>query len=201
MFVVCRNLPMRVSLKKIANVQMGYTFRSGLSHDPDASVAVIQMKDLLDSNVLDASGLFNVEFDRVIGDQMVHGGDLLFRSRGNLSQAAIVEEEPGVAIAAAPLLRIRVFDPSVVLPQYLCWWIEQREAQAFFSSRAKGSAQRMISKNTVEELVVPVPPLEQQMVIVDIASLAQREGVLTNMLLQKRKQLISFQLNQIIKGE
>jgi phosphatidylserine/phosphatidylglycerophosphate/cardiolipin synthase-like enzyme len=65
-------------------------------------------------------------------------------------------EDPGQAVAAALLLRIRV-NQYFLLPAYLAWHINQPYSKAFLRSRAKGTAVKMIIKNALESLEVNVP--------------------------------------------
>ena len=48
---------MKLKVKKLATVQMGYSFRSRLEAIEDGGVAVIQMKDLRDDNTVDCGAL------------------------------------------------------------------------------------------------------------------------------------------------
>ncbi len=192
---------MRVVIKNIATVQMGYSFRSRLEVSKDGEVAVIQMKDLLDDNTVGCEGLIRIDMDSVKDHHLVHKGDLVFRSRGIISNTAILLEDPGKAVVAAPLLRIRVTKPKKILPEYLNWYISQREAQVFLTSRAIGTAQKMISKEVLEDLEVLLPSIEKQTNIIELASLAAREQIMLGVLAQKRRQYMSTLLMQLAKGE
>lgn len=185
----------------MATVQMGFSFRSRLEISEDGSVAVIQMKDLHDDNTIDCGGLARISMDGIKEHHLVQRGDLVFRSRGLLATSAILLEDPGKAVVAAPLLRIRVTKPDKVLPEYLNWYISQRDAQIFLTSRAKGTVQKMISKQALEELVVVLPSLEKQKAIIELASLSAREQALLHTLADKREQYISTVLMQFAKGE
>jgi hypothetical protein len=188
-------------LKEITSVQMGYSFRSRLEASEGGGVAVIQMKDLLDDNTVGCDGLVRINMDAMKEHHLAQRGDLVFRSRGHVTTAAVLLENPGKAVVAAPLLRIRVTRPDKVLPEYLNWYISQRDAQIFLTSRAKGTVQKMISKQAVEELEVALPSLEKQKNIVELATLSAREQTLLHTLADKREQYISTILMQLAKGE
>jgi restriction endonuclease S subunit len=192
---------MTKKIKLIATVQMGYSFRSRLEASPNGGIAVIQMKDLLDDNTVSCNELVYIDLDDVKHNHLVQKGDLVFRSRGLLNNSAIVNEYPGKAVIAAPLFRIRVTKPDVVLPEYLNWFISQRDAQIYLTSRAKGSAQKMISKQSIEDMEVELPSLEKQKNILELARLSAREQTLLHALAEKREQYISTVLVQFAKGE
>ena len=180
---------------------MGYSFRSRLEVSKRGEVAVIQMKDLRDDNTVGCDGLTMIDMESVKDHHLVRKGELLFRSRGLVSNSAIVLEDPGRAIVAAPLLRIRITKSDRFLPEYLNWYLSQREAQMFLTSRAIGSAQKMISKEVLEELELFLPSLEKQKKIVELASLSAREQALLVGLAEKRKLYISKILLRFANGE
>jgi restriction endonuclease S subunit len=163
------------------------------------TVVVIQMKDLTDRNRVDSRALALVDMEKPKEHHLVKPGDLIFRSRGLTSTSAILEEDPGVAVVAAPLLRIRVTDHDI-MPEYLNWFISQTPAQTFFASQAKGTTQRMISKETMEALEVFIPPLNRQRAIVTMASLAEEEQHIMKKLAEKRRQCVSTTLIRLARG-
>lgn len=191
---------MKFKLKHIATVQMGYSFRTRLEASADGEIAVIQMKDLQEDNIVNCKELTKIELDEVKEHHLVQKDDLVFRSRGLLTTSAILLENPGKAVVAAPLLRLRVTMPDKVVPEYLNWFINQQEAQIFLTSRAKGTVQQMISKQVIEDMEVILPGLETQKNIVELSRLSVREQVLFRALAKKREQYVSAILMQIAKG-
>ena len=182
-------------------MQTGYSFRSRLESSEDGAVAVIQMKDLLDDNTVGCDDLIKIDMEAMKEHHLAQRGDLVFRSRGHVTTAAVLLQDPGKAVVAAPLLRIRVTKPDKVLPEYLNWYISQRDAQIFLTSRAKGTVQKMISKQAIENLEVALPSLEKQKNIVELATLSAREQTLLHMLADKREQYISTVLLRFAREE
>ena len=177
------------TLKDIARVQMGLSFRSRIEPEADGAVAVIQMRDLTEDNKLSQRKLIAVKMDSLNGRHLVKCNDLIFRSRGQTTTAAIVDTEIGPAIVAAPLLRIRVTSKHV-LPEYLCWFVNQPSAQAFLHSRATGTAMTVIGKAALDALQVPLPALETQERIVALAYLSNQEQRLMRELAAKKEKLV-----------
>jgi len=192
---------MKMKIKKLATVQMGYSFRSRLEAFEGGGVAVIQMKDLLDDNTVGCDDLVRINMEAMKDHHLAQRGDLVFRSRGHVTTAAVLLEDPGKAVVAAPLLRIRVTKPDKILPEYLNWYISQRDAQIFLTSRAKGTVQKMISKQAIEDLEVALPSLEEQRSIVELALLSAREQTLLHTLADKRGHYISTVLMQTARGK
>lgn len=192
---------MKVKLKNIATVQMGYSFRSRLDVIGGGETAVIQMKDLLDDNTVDCRNLVKIDMEAVKDHHLAKKGDLIFRSRGLLNTSAILLDDPGKAVVAAPLLRIRITSPDRILPEYLNWYISQRDAQVFFNSSAKGTLQKMISKQAIEELEISLPSLAKQKAVLDMVSLATSEQSLLRKIAEKREQYISSIIMKYLEGE
>jgi restriction endonuclease S subunit len=130
---------------------------------------------------------------------LVKSGDIVFRSRGQVTTAAILIEDPGPAVVSAPLLRIRV-DQNVVLSDYLVWYINHPSSQALLASRAKGTSLKMISKQALESLEVTVPPIEKQRAIAELAALANEEQRLLKKITGCRSDYTSTKLMQLADG-
>jgi len=192
---------MKMKIKKMATVQMGYSFRSRLEVSEGGGVAVIQMKDLLDDNTVGCDDLVRINMEAMKDHHLAQRGDLVFRSRGSLTTAAVLLEDPGKAVVAAPLLRIWVTKPDKVLPEYLNWYINQRDAQAFLHSRAGVMSQKMIGKEALDVLEVFIPDFSSQKNIVEMESLSAREHFLLHALAEKRDRYISELLTQCAKRE
>jgi restriction endonuclease S subunit len=186
-----------MKLKDIATVHMGYSFRSRLETSEDGRVSVIQMKDLLDDNTVNCTRLVKIDMKAVKEHHIAQKRDLLFRSRGHVSTSAILLDDPCNAVVSAPLLRIRVTKKDEILPEYLNWYISQRHAQYFLASTANGITQRMVGKQAIEDLEIPIPCLEKQKIIVELASLVAREQTLFKTLANKREQYISTIMIQL----
>ena len=191
---------MKIELKKIVTIQSGFSFRTRLESMETGSVAVIQMKDLTDSNQVCCDDLVKVDMDTPKIHHLVRPGDLIFRSRGLTSTSALLVKDPGVAVLAAPLLRIRITNNSI-LPEYLNWYISQPPAQSYFASCAEGTALKMISKQSLENLEVFVPSITRQRLVIEMAALAAEEQRILKSLAEKRIQYISSTLLQLAQGE
>ncbi|PHJ37609.1 restriction endonuclease subunit S [Desulforamulus profundi] len=126
--------------------------------------------------------------------------DLIFRSRGQVTSSAILTDDPGKAVVAAPLLRIRV-KSNFVIPEYLNWFINQEPAQALLASCAEGTALKMINKQALENLDVFIPPIARQRTIITVATYEEEEQFLIKKIASKRRQYIASTLMKLAKGE
>lgn len=179
------------ALKELAEVQMGYPFRSRIEHDPQGDVAVIQMKDIDDTNLLHVEDAIRTTHAPGKAHHLLRAGDLLFRSRGCSNGAALVAEGIGPAVLAAPMLLIR---PNKVLPAYLCWYINAPATQAQLATLAEGTSVRMISAEALKALPVPLPSPAAQQHIIRLAAMAEREQSLVAQIATQRQRLTTHVL-------
>jgi len=187
-----------MNLGELAEVRMGYPFRSRLEHDPQGDVAVIQMKDIDDANLLHAEEAIRVALPKGKTRHLLRAGDLLFRSRGRSNGAAQVLDGIGPAVLAAPMLLIR---PLKVLPAYLCWYINAPATQVQLAAVAEGTSVRMISAEALKALDVPLPSLAAQQRIVQAATLAEQEQTLLARIATLRQRLTNHILmNEAMKA-
>ncbi len=191
---------MVVRLKEIAEIQMGYSFRSKLLGQQDSNVAVIQMKDLTEANTVETSSSIKIYLDKFDDRHLVKKSDLVFRSRGQNSTMAIMNKELQNAVLAAPLLKIRI-NKKVILPEYLLWFINNPESQRWFSKRREGSHGGMINKKALEEFEVLIPSLDKQKEILEISNFMMKEEQIMKRLLVLHKQYNSHLLLKTAKGE
>lgn len=187
-------------MKTIAEIQMGYSFRFGLYPDPEGNIYIIQMKDLTDNNIVDCSQLLKIDLENVNRKHFIKKNDLIFRSRGQINSSALVKKDLPSMILAAPLFRIRITDRGI-LPEYLNWYLSNPESVQWFSCRREGTYGGMISKKTLEQIEIEIPPLSQQKTILEMAVLMEREEKIYTRLLELRKIYNSQILLKIMKGE
>lgn len=180
-----------MKLGELAQVQMGYPFRTRLEQDPAGDIAVIQMKDIDVANLVRVEEAIRVSLPRGKSHHLLCPGDLLFRSRGQSNGAAQVAEGIGAAVVAAPLLRIR---PRSVLPEYLCWFLNSPLAQAQLAAVAVGTSVRMISVEALKDLEVPLPPETVQRRVAEAAALAEREHSVGTRIAEERHRLTTHLL-------
>lgn len=179
-------------LAELATIRMGYPFRSRIEPVRDGDLAVIQMRDI-DENRVRLEDALRIVLPDGWADHALHAGDLLFRSRGQSNGAALVPEGLGMAVASAPLVRIR---PRRVLPEYLAWFLNSPAAQAQLASVAEGTSVRMISTGSLGAVEIPLPPESVQHRIAEAAVLVDQEQTLMALIASRRLRLSTHLLLQ-----
>lgn len=164
-------------LKEIADIYIGTTFRYKVVPTNRGNIRVVQMKDLreIDSNRIDAKDAVHIEgVDDLRERQELEVGDILFRSRGLTTTARLLSKKAGATIVASPIFIIRL-KSELAIPRYLVWWINQPSSQAYFRSYSDSSLIRIVSKKTLADLEVALPPIKNQEKIADFYDLAIKE--------------------------
>lgn len=192
---------MRKTIEEVAEVQMGYHFRSRLEEAEEGNVKVIQMKDLLKDNTIDFNSLKKISLQEVPTRHLAKKGDVLFRSRGNIPMAALVDRDVENTIVGSPLLQISVTQKDLVLPEYLCWFINHRKTQSIFERNKKGSFISMLSLRWFKGLEVEIPDIAIQQKIIEITTLATEEFRLASEIHQKKILLIQEKMMQLTEGK
>ena len=162
-------------LKEIADIRTGYSFRAKLEPDSEGNILVVQLKELSDKNTIDISTAVKINMQDISENYLLQKDDLVFRSRGMDSTAAIMNITTNNVILSAPFQRIRIRDTSRILPEYLLWYINSKDAQSYFSANKTGTSVTMISTEVLADLPVVVPSVEIQKKIVEINTLSERE--------------------------
>lgn len=189
---------MRVS--QLSCIHSGYTARGRLDPVLEGGVPALQLRDVgATGEVLDAD-LQRYSLDKLSDRYFVHGGEVVFRSRGKPNAAVVIPETlPEPVVVIVPLVIVRP-DKRRVLPEYLAWAINQPETQRKFDTEAQGTGLRMIPMSALENLEIAVPDLPTQKRIVELNALARQEGNLLRQLAASREELVSAVLGEAAKA-
>lgn len=186
-------------LKEIADIRTGYSFRTKIQPDFTGNTLVVQLKELSEKNTIDVSTAVKIDMSDISENYLLQKGDLVFRSRGMDSTAAIMNMDADNVILSAPFQRIRISRPLEIISEYLLWYINSKEAQTYFTANKTGTSVSMISTAVLAELPVVVPSLEIQKQIIEINTLALKEIELQEELIKKKKLLTETVLLNVIR--
>lgn len=180
---------LRVRLTDLCEIHSGYSFRSGISPEPEGTIRVVQTKNLSDQGI-EVADLTRVKDPGFREHHFLSEGDLVFRSRGNSWRTVEARGFTGPVALSAPLVRLRP-KSNLVLSPFLIWSMNHESIQSQLSSRARGSSILLLSAQDLGDLTIEVPSRETQNTIVVLLELQQRESVLTARLLDARQRLFN----------
>ena len=185
----------------LSAIQLGYTARARFQEAPADGMPILQLSDLNGVVLPPPERLLRVHLGGRLDRYKAAKGDVLFRSRGTQNIAVAVDArfvEPVVAVL--PLMILRP-DPSILLPEYLAWAINQPAAQRQLGAGAQGTNLRMVQKAALERVEIDVPDLAAQQRIVAVANLATQEEILLHALATTRRRLANLRLAQFAAGK
>lgn len=162
-------------ISDIARIEPGFSTKGAVDHDPDGTHQVIMGKHLVPGEpyYYVPEHELRISLGRPVDKYLLEPGDILFMSRGGSNFPVVLKEIPQPAIAPATFCVVRA--GQGVDPDYLAWVMCQDPFQEQLRNIRVGSGTLMISKNGLQDLTVPVPPIETQKKIGRLSELMQRE--------------------------
>ena len=179
------NTNIRKRISEIAEVVSGLY----LTAAPYGDVSYLQIKDLLSESPEKTAS--KVTLSPKNKRYLLAKGDLLFAGKGTTYLCKVFDLDiPAIASTTLYILRLTSKD---ILPAYLCWYLNQPSVMALMKAQQVGTGTPLIHKQVVEDFEIPVPDLETQQRIVELARLQAKEKELYQAIAEKR-QLITNQL-------
>jgi restriction endonuclease S subunit len=190
---------MNTTLGEIASVRIGIyktTHAEGDGHylqvghfNPDGArnPARLLFKDIL--------------IDDVAEKHLLQAGDVLFAAKGSNNVAVTVTEDLLPAVASTIFLVIKIADDckSVILPEYLSWFLNTYASQNWIKNQAMGSSISSISKEKICEMPIVIPEVEKQKRILGFQKLVNKEKELVRKLTGLKDKLYNEILLKSIK--
>ncbi len=125
---------------------------------------------------------------------LLTAGDLLLASKGNNNMCVIVPEIEQKCVASPSFLVIRLHDKSAILPEFVAWYLNLPTVQNTLAAQALGTSIMSISKATLGELEIPIPPIERQKKYMELSKLQKREQELYKTIAERRKQILEYKM-------
>ncbi len=183
---------MRVLLKDIAEIQTGVFAKPNV----DGNVVCLQANDFDESGNHLGFWAPTISGDNLHSKHFLNKGDVLFAAKGNKNFAAVRNHSLPLAVASTSFFVIRLLRADI-LPEYVKWFLNQPDTIQRLKSEAKGTSIPSISKNSLEQVEIPLIPLDKQNLILKIDHLRMIQKELLQKIASLKDQLIQ---QQIIKS-
>ena len=181
-----------MNLGEIAPVKSGYISRGRIKPDDKGSHLLLQASDI-DSEHLSFCLSNLVRFNPHLSpsDWALKTGDILFMARGFKNFSVLIQEIPHNVLAAACFFVVRA-QTEKVLPEYLCWYLNQLPVEDYLRRRiGRGVNMPIVRRAVLESIEIPLPPMETQRTVAELNKLIAHEQALLTRLTEKRKTLIA----------
>ena len=200
-------------LSDVADIRTGFTFREKIEEVNSivGNARIAQIKDVREiaeasnSFLLHASQLPAIEWQGK-DKALVAAGSVLLPargSRGGYFRASCVVDEPEETLPLVVTSQFLVLTPmSSVLPEFLCWSLNQPHIQFLLSEGAgsQGSGMVMLKTSIGNEITLNIPSIETQKKIIHLNQLWEKEQSLTQALLMNRKTMLQGMFQQLLNG-
>jgi len=186
LWAALNNNIMKIKIKDVADIQIGYQFRGKIEADPKGTHKVIQIRDFDELQHLQVTNLYKVTPKYEVERYLVNKGDILFLARGHRNYAIPIKNSLENTIAASYFFILRLKNENI-LPEYLAWCIKQFPAQAYLHNIARrGTHMPMVPKSAFEDMPIDIPDIATQRTIIELDNLLEKEHSLLYKLQEKR---------------
>ena len=155
------------SLKNIAEVITGYTFRTALRIQEGGSLFVLQAKDISDGLSIHAESLDQINFECSRSKAIVHAGDVIISSRGGF-RAGVLNSDDSQNIVAASSVFILRLKTDTISPEFLAVFLNSLVGQKQLNEKATGAAINTILRKDLENIRIPIPDIKTQEKVVHL---------------------------------
>ena len=169
--------------------------RSAPKNSANGNISVIQMKDLGSDNIVNFDDLIKINQDNPKEQYLAKKDNLIVRSRGLNNKVSLIDQDFDNIIVSAPLFILRIIS-TVILPEYLFFYLNQKSSQDYLAKCAKGSVVKMIGREDIENLLIKIPSLDQQNSIGRMANMINQEKEILEKIKSKRELYMGSILKQ-----
>jgi len=192
---------MQQKLKEITDLILGFTFRGAIMPDQDGDSFVFQAKNIVgDKADIDLQNLVKISFKSLRGVHFLQKGDIVLTLRGaNVGsfRAAVVRDDVRNVIVSSSVMIIRPIKQKV-LSEYLATYFNSMNGQNNILKAVTGSYIQTISRQKLGEAIIPLPPLEDQLLIIKLADNLKRQQKLCERKIKIKKNIADAIFEKIL---
>lgn len=126
--------------------------------------------------------------------------DILFQVKGTKFESILITETVENLLPSNSYLILRV-DTDVINPKYLQWLLKTKTLSDYFEKNTSGAIIKLVRKNTITDLEINLPSLEEQEEIVKMILAFEKEKENTLKYLEMKEELIEAVITEKYKGE
>jgi restriction endonuclease S subunit len=115
--------------------------------------------------------------------------------------AALYDGQYQPAIASSVFTVIRIMDSVAIMPAYLQWYLNHPATIQTLIAASRGTSIPLITRDVIEGLLVPVPPIKKQERIIRLQRLQQQAIRLRMRINELNESLFQNRLLEIANGE
>jgi restriction endonuclease S subunit len=183
-------------LGEIAELTTGLNYmQKELSENPN-SIPLIQVKDI-HNNILNKSSVIRINKENIDVRLLLKNNDILFAAKGNRNFAYYYRGEFNDATVSSAFFIIRLIINDI-MPEYLVWYLNSKQAKKFFRENVRGTFIPNISIAVMSKMNIPIPDIKTQETIIKLGNGQKLEKSLIEQIVYKRELLINEIINRKI---
>jgi len=183
-------------IDQFAEVKTGYPLREGAVMSATGDARLVQMRNVSPDQGIDWPALISIDTKGRKEPDWLQQNDILFVGRGSRFFAVLANNPEPNTLAAPHFHVIRLNSGAAVLPEFLVWSLNSKEAQKFYAANQEGSALPYISRRTLSSFNIPVPDMETQKTIVTTVDCWKRQRRLMEELISSKETLVEAILDR-----
>jgi restriction endonuclease S subunit len=185
---------MKHQINEIIQIQSGIYAKPAINGD----VLYLLARHLREDGSVDPLVRPNLVLPDAGRKNLLQDGDVIFVAKGTNNRAVTYHSGFGPMVASSSLLVFRIKSEwtSSVLSDYLIWFFNHPDTQQKLKREAKGTALPSISIQTLHQLQIDIPSLDNQNQIITISRLRAKETQLILELDQLKEKSIQQRLLQ-----
>ena len=194
---------LKKKLSEIATLQTGLVLNRKEARCDEETVKYykkVSMRFLNEYGVLERDDLnIFASTEKLDPSLLTHANDILVKLFTPVFPTLVTEETEGMGIPSQ-LAVIRVFDERV-LPEYLRYYLSTPEVSELMLSIEGWRSQRTIKVGTFAEIEIPIPPIEKQRIIANLAKTDLTRRRLYTELIEEQSKLTTLEIQKYIGGK
>ncbi|MEQ1248147.1 restriction endonuclease subunit S [Acinetobacter soli] len=202
------NLKNVVKLSDLAEIRTGFTFREKIEEIDSGNAHLAQIKDVRSiRDVTQSQRLYVNELPQIHWDgktnSLIDTECVLLPCRGEYYKASyfVGRQNPAeLPLIVSSQFLILFANKQKLLPEYLCWYLNQPIAQYELRQESQGSNISMLTVASAGQFKIPIPTLEIQQQIIQLNNIWEEEQVLSQKLLRNREIMMQGMFQQLLKG-
>ena len=179
----------------VADIRIGHPFRGTIQPNDKGDAHVIQVRDAEVSGQINPSGLIKTALTTKKQPDWLQDGDVLFIAKGAKHHSALVDgqliKNKGERILCSPhffVVRVKPEFEESILPEFICWQLNQIPAQRYFKATAEGSMYLSIRRQVLEDVPIKILSLEKQTQLTAMHRCSVKEQSALQRLIENRQQ-------------
>ena len=179
-----------VRLSDIADIRLGHPFRGTVKQYDKGDVHVVQVRNTEPTGEINKTTLVQTQLSTKKQPDWLKNGDVLFVAKGAKHYSALVQQvlERTVCSPHFFVVRIKAELKDVILPDFLCWQLNQQPAQRYFKATAEGSMYLSIRRQVLENVPIKVLTLKKQKQLTAMHRCGVKEQKVLQKLIENRQQ-------------